>query len=115
MSSAAESELAGLYICAKEMVPLRQALSEMGWPQPISPIQCDNSTAVGISNKNIIPHKTKSMGMQFHWLLCQDSQVQFRYFWAPGTSNIGDYSTKNHPPTYHISHGYIHERYQQPH
>eukprot|EP00804_Cyclotella_cryptica_P009041 CCRYP_003144-RB/>CCRYP_003144-RB protein AED:0.42 eAED:0.43 QI:0/0/0/1/0/0/2/0/355 len=33
-SSAAESELAALFICAKEMVPLRQSLIEMGWPQP---------------------------------------------------------------------------------
>ena len=30
MSSDAEAELAGLYICAKEMVPLRQSLVEMG-------------------------------------------------------------------------------------
>ena len=33
MSSAAEAELAGLFICAKAMVPLRQSLTEMGWPQ----------------------------------------------------------------------------------
>ena len=42
MYSAAEAKLAGLFICAKEMVPLRKALIEMGWPQPKSPIQCDN-------------------------------------------------------------------------
>ena len=30
MSSAAEAELAGIFICAKEMVPLRNALNEMG-------------------------------------------------------------------------------------
>ena len=38
-SSAAEAKLAGLNICAKEMVPLRNSLTEMGWPQPTSPIQ----------------------------------------------------------------------------
>jgi hypothetical protein len=103
MSSAAEAELGGLYICAKEMVPLRQSLIEMGWPQPRSPIQCDNSTAVGVTNQTIIPRKTKSMDMQFHWLRCRDSQGQFRYFWAPGATNLGDYSTKNHPPIYHIA------------
>jgi hypothetical protein len=103
MSSAAEAELGGLYICAKEMVPLRQSLIEIGWPQPRSPIQCDNSTAVGVTNQTIIPRKTKSMDMQFHWLRCRDSQGQFRYFWAPGATNLGDYSTKNHPPIYHIA------------
>ena len=63
MSSTAESELAGLYICAKEMVPLRQSLVIMGWPHPRSPIQCNNSTKIGVANETIIPCKTKSMDM----------------------------------------------------
>ena len=37
MSSAAESDLAGLYICAKEMVPLCQSLCQNGLaPAPVS-------------------------------------------------------------------------------
>ena len=43
------------------------------------------------------------MDMQFHWLRCRDSQGQFRYFWASGASSLGNYSTKNHPPSYHLS------------
>jgi hypothetical protein len=54
MSSIAEAKLSGLFICAKEMVPFRQSLIEMGWPQPQSPIQTDNTTALGIGNKTII-------------------------------------------------------------
>ena len=50
MASAAESELAGLFITTQEMVPLRNTLTEMGWPQPKSPIQVDNSTATGYVN-----------------------------------------------------------------
>ena len=103
MSSAAEAELAGLFICAKAMAPLRQSLTEMGWPQHKSPIQCENSKFVGVSNATIIPRKTKSMDMQFHWLRCRDSHNQFRYFWDPGALNLGDYSTNNHPPIYHLS------------
>ena len=60
MSSAAEAELAGLFIISKEMIPLLQALTEMGWPQPRTPIQCDNSTAVGVANKTIIPRRPNS-------------------------------------------------------
>jgi hypothetical protein len=56
-SSAAEAELAGLYICAKEMVPLRSSLIEMGWSQPKSPIKTDNTTALGVANKTIITKK----------------------------------------------------------
>ena len=39
MSSAAEAELAGLFITAKSMAPMRETIIEMGWPQPKSPIQ----------------------------------------------------------------------------
>eukprot|EP00804_Cyclotella_cryptica_P007153 CCRYP_009708-RE/>CCRYP_009708-RE protein AED:0.45 eAED:0.45 QI:0/-1/0/1/-1/0/1/0/160 len=102
-SSAAESELAALFICAKEMVPLRQSLIEMGWPQPQSPIQTDNTTALGVANKTIIAKKMKSMDMRLWWLRCRESQGQFRYYWGPGPSNLADYSTKAHPDIYHES------------
>ena len=108
MSSAAEAELAGLFTIAKEMIPLRQALTEMGWPQPRTPIQCDNSTAVGVANETIIPRKTKSMDMNFHWLRCRESQRQFQFFWAAGKLNLGDYPTKKHPPMYHLAHRHTH-------
>ena len=39
MSSAAEAKIDGLFICAKAMVPLRNTLIGMGWPQPKSSIQ----------------------------------------------------------------------------
>ena len=34
MASAAEAEMAALYITAKKMIPLRNTLIEIGWPQP---------------------------------------------------------------------------------
>jgi hypothetical protein len=102
-SSAAEAELAGLYICAKEMVPLRNSLIEMGWPQPKSPIQTDNTTALGVANKTIITKKMKSMDMRLWWLRCRESQGQFRYYWGPGPTNEADYPTKAHPDIYHES------------
>ena len=79
MASAAEAELAALYITAKKMVPLHNTLIEMGWPQPKSPIQTDNSTAVGFTNKNIVTKAIKSLDMQFWWLCDRQSQDQFRY------------------------------------
>ena len=104
MSSAAEAELGALYITAKEVASMRQMLIEMGWPQPPSPIQCDNSTAVGVVNNTIVPRKLKSMDLRYHWLRCCMVQGQFRFYWAPGSSNWGDYSTKHHPPAYHEQH-----------
>ena len=44
MASAAEAEMAALFITEKKMIPLRNTLIEMGWSQPQTPIQTDNST-----------------------------------------------------------------------
>jgi hypothetical protein len=86
MSSASKAELGALYTTAKEMVPLRQTLIEMGLPQPRTPIQTDNSTAVGITNLTIVPQKTKSMDLRLWWLRCRESQQQFRYYLDKGVT-----------------------------
>eukprot|EP00804_Cyclotella_cryptica_P014288 CCRYP_018656-RA/>CCRYP_018656-RA protein AED:0.25 eAED:0.42 QI:0/0/0/1/0/0/2/0/273 len=102
-SSTAEAELMGLYICAKEMVPLCNSLvDEMGWPQPTSPIQTHNTTALGVANK-IITRKMKSMDMCLWWLRCRKLQVQFCYFWDPSPTNYADYPRKAHSNIYHES------------
>ena len=54
MASEAEAEMAALYIAAKNMIPLRNTLIEMGWPQLKLPIQIYNSTSVGFINKTIV-------------------------------------------------------------
>ena len=78
MTSAAEAEMAALYITAKKMIPLRNTLIEMGWPQPKSPIQTDNSTAVVLTNKTIVNKSTKSADMKLWWLRDRESQDGFR-------------------------------------
>jgi hypothetical protein len=67
MSSAAEAELGALFLNAKEAVYLRQILTEMGHPQPRTPIQTDNTTAKGVINNKIQPKRTKAMDMRFHF------------------------------------------------
>ena len=101
MASAAEAEMTALFITAKKIIPLRHTLIEMGWPQPQTPIQIDNSTAVGFTDKTIVNKATKKSDMKLWWLRDRESQEQFRYYWAPGSENEGDYSTKHHPPIYH--------------
>jgi hypothetical protein len=102
MSSAAEAELGALYINAREAIPMRHLLEEMGHKQPPTPIQTDNSTAHGVVTNNIQPRRTKAMDMRFHWLRCRDSQGQFRYYWRPGPDNLADYWTKHHCAAHHI-------------
>ena len=68
MASAAEAEMSVLYITAKNMIPLRNTLIEMGWPQPQLSIKIDNSKAVGFTNKTIVNKATKSADMKLWWL-----------------------------------------------
>ena len=90
MTSAAEAEIGAMYINAREAVPQRMALEEMGHPQPRPPIQTNNSAAHAVVTNNVQPRRTKAMDMRFHWLRCRDAQGQFRYYWKPGTMNLGD-------------------------
>ena len=53
MASAAEAEYGALFLNGQASVPIRTTLIEMNHPQPPTPIQVDNSTAVVISNKSI--------------------------------------------------------------
>ncbi len=102
MSSAAEAELGALYINAREAIPLRHLLAEMGHKQPPTPIQTDNSTTLGVVTNNIQPRRTKAMDMRFHWLRDRTTQGQFKYYWRPGTTNLADYWTKHHCAAHHI-------------
>jgi hypothetical protein len=101
MSSAAESEMGGLYINAKQAVPQRNLLEEMGHPQPPTPIQTDNSTAYGVVTNKIQPKATKAMDMRFHWLRDREQQKQFRIYWRPGPDNHADFWTKHFATKHH--------------
>ena len=103
MSSAAEAELGALYINAREAIPMRHLLEEMGHKQPPTPLQTDNSTALGVVKQIIQPKRTKAMDMRFHWLRCRENQKQFRTYWRAGSTNDGDYPSKHHPTVVHES------------
>ena len=64
MALATEAEMVALFITAKKMIPLRHTLIYMGWPQPQTPIQTENSTSVGFTNKTIVNKATKLSDMK---------------------------------------------------
>jgi hypothetical protein len=68
-SSAAEAEVAGFFVNAKEGKILSTTLDEMGYPQEPTPIQTDNSTASGIANDTINQQRSRSINMRFYWIL----------------------------------------------
>ena len=101
MPSACEVEIGAMYINAREAVPARQALEQMGHTQPRTPMQTDNTSAHQVVTNNVQPKRTKAMDMRFHWLRYRSSQNQFQFYWRPGPTNLGDYHTKHRPAKHH--------------
>jgi hypothetical protein len=70
MALAAEAEVAALFFATCKILFHPQTLINMGWPQPRSPIQTDNSTAIGVTNKTIVLKQSKMMDMRLGLLRC---------------------------------------------
>jgi hypothetical protein len=101
MGSAAEAEIGASYVNGQEAIPLRTALEELGHPQPPTPMQVDNTTAVGFANDTIKQKRSKAIDMRFYWIQDRARQGQFLIYWRPGSQNLGDYHTKHHSPAHH--------------
>ena len=103
MSSAMEAEVGATFHATKEAVPLRISLEEMGHNQPPTPMQVDNSAAIGYVNNTIKHRRSKAIDMRIHWVKDRVKQGQFIRYWIPGKNNIlADYVTKHHPASHHI-------------
>jgi hypothetical protein len=101
LSSAAEAEIGALFENCKKATILRTTLDEMGYPQPATPVQTDNSTACGIANDNITQQRSRAMDMRFYWVRDRAQQGQFHIYWGPGKINLADYYTKHHSAAHH--------------
>jgi hypothetical protein len=73
----------------------------MGWPQPATPVQTDNSTACGIANDNIKQQRSRSINMRFYWVRDRKQQGHFNILWRPGKTNLADYYLKHHSAAHH--------------
>lgn len=101
VASAAEAELGALYYNAKEAAWLRTTLTDMGHPQPATPIVTDNSCAAGIVNDTVKQKRSKAIDMRFYWVRDRIRQGQFTVLWRRGADNLADYFTKHHSPAHH--------------
>ena len=81
MASAAEADLGAIFVNGQDVVLARTTLDEMNHPQPLTPIQVDNATAVGIANRTIKQKQSKSMDMRFYWVTDRINQGQCSVYW----------------------------------
>jgi hypothetical protein len=88
--SALEAEIGMLFDNCKKATILQTMLHEMGWQQPATPIQMDNSTACGIANDSIKQQRSRAIDMHFYWVQDCSQQGHFNIFWRPGTTSLAD-------------------------
>jgi hypothetical protein len=110
ISSAAEAEIGAVFINENEGAVLGTTLDELGHNHPPTPMETDNTTAIGYINGTIKQKSTKVMTMRFYWIKDRVKQGQFQIYWGPGCQNLADYFTKHHSPAHHksIRNVYIH-------
>lgn len=82
MSSASEAELGTLYIHAREAIPFHHLLEEMGHPQSPTPIQIDNSTALGVVSNIIQPLTNQSHGHKISLVMLQNQSKTIPHIFA---------------------------------
>jgi hypothetical protein len=68
MASSTEAELAALFHNARDGIPLRTALIEMGHSRAQTPIQTDNACATGIANETVKQCRSKAIDVRFYWI-----------------------------------------------
>ena len=66
LSSAAETEIASAFYNSREALPLRQVLKFLNHPQPPTPMQVDNTTAINFINKELKQKRSKAIDMHFY-------------------------------------------------
>ena len=80
---------------------MTHTLIELGHRQPLTPIQADNTTTVGLTNDSMKQKYSNALNMQWHWLKDQVKLGHFHLDSKPGAENTADYFTKVHSPTHH--------------
>eukprot|EP00957_Ditylum_brightwellii_P060094 4563788-Ditylum_brightwellii.AAC.1 len=68
MASTAEAEIGALSSNMRKGEELRLALTEMGHPQPPTPVLTDNPIACGIINTRVKQRRTCAIDMRFYWM-----------------------------------------------
>ena len=103
VASAAEAEIASIYLGCQRACPMQVLLAELGHPQPPdgTPVFTDNQTAKGILTSLCRQKLSKAFDMRYYWIKDRIKKKQFKLTWRPGVDNMADYFSKHHPPWYH--------------
>jgi hypothetical protein len=95
VSSAGEAEYPALFAGAQHAASLRIILSDLGHPQLLTMLMCDNTCAIDIATDFIKQKRSKAIDMSFHWVrdLVRNGELTVSYINTD--INVADFFTKN--------------------
>ena len=93
--SSAEDETASVFYNSQRAVPTTFVITQLGYPQPSTPLKTDNETTNNFIHDNITQNLSKFWDLRFYWLRDQKAQGNFNFFWAKSEENHGDSSAKH--------------------
>lgn len=81
MASSVEAKHGTMFANAQQVVTICTTLIDTGWSQGPTPIQFDNSTAMGITIHTLCQKFSKSTDMRFYWINNRIKQGKFMVYW----------------------------------
>ena len=103
VSSAGEAETAAMFHGAKDAIPKRRTLEDLGYPQKPTPLISDSIVSINIAGGKWKRKRSQTQDMRYNWLRNRQAQEQFSMQWRPGNVNLADYFTKIHPVKYYTA------------
>jgi hypothetical protein len=102
VASAGEAELAALFANMQICIILRTTLTNVGYPQPCTPMWCDNEFVKGMCESSVRPKKSKSMDVRFNWCRQHVSNGSFSIPFIASLADYADFFTKSLPVFRHL-------------
>jgi hypothetical protein len=103
VASAAKVELGALYHNCQRRIIFCLTLTNMGHPQPKTPIHCNNAMVVSIKSNTIKCQRSCSMEIQFFWIGDKFAQEMYTLNWHPGQENLANYQSTHHVGLHHVA------------
>lgn len=102
--SSTESEYMALTKACTEAIWLRRLLFDMGQPQKITEIYCDNKSAITIVHSSKHHDRTKHIDIRFHYIKDQVSSGEINIVYVPTEDMTADIMTKGLYKGLHAKH-----------
>ena len=93
--------MGAIFVDTQPDVAICTTIEEMGHPQLVTPVECNNISATGILGATVRQHQSRAIGMRLYWVRDHICQGHFILYWKPGPGKLSNWFTQNRPTHHH--------------